>query len=211
MLCPQPHALVAPAVNEFLTLVRIERKFILKPTETLMQEHLLIQEVLDALEHGAKKLGSGADLPQDFFTDAAEFIRGFADDTHHKKEEGVLFKAMANYGFSPDAGPVAVMLSEHDQARQFTQAFSEAAQKLRRGNQGAREDVIMYALSYVRHLRQHIMKENNILFPMANRVMPEDEQARIEANFERVERDEIGPGAHPKYEALAHKLRDQVS
>lgn len=183
----------------------------MKATEILMQEHLIIQQVLDALEQGAQKLGSDTDTPKDFFVDAADFIRGYADDTHHKKEEGVLFKAMAEHGFSPDAGPLAVMLAEHEQARQFTQALTESAQKLHRGDRSAREDVIMYALSYVRHLRQHIMKENNILFPMADRVMPEDEAARIEADFERVERDEIGLGAHPKYEALARKLRDQMS
>jgi hemerythrin-like domain-containing protein len=167
--------------------------------------------VLDALERGAQRLGSGADTPKDFFLEAAEFIRGFADDTHHRKEEGVLFKALAQYGFSPDAGPVAVMLSEHEEARRYTQALTESAQKLHRGDQGAREDLIMYAMSYVRHLRQHIMKENNVLFPMADRVVPQDEAARIEADFARVERDEIGPGAHPKYEALARKLMDQIS
>jgi len=183
----------------------------LKATEILMQEHLLIQGVLDALERGAQRLGSGADTPKDFFLEAAEFIRGFADDTHHRKEEGVLFKALAQYGFSPDAGPVAVMLSEHEEARRYTQALTESAQKLHRGDQGAREDLIMYAMSYVRHLRQHIMKENNVLFPMADRVVPQDEAARIEADFARVERDEIGPGAHPKYEALARKLMDQIS
>ena len=183
----------------------------MKATEILMQEHLLIQGVLDALERGAQKLGSGADTPKDFFLEAAEFIRGFADDTHHRKEEGVLFKALAQHGFSPDAGPVAVMLSDHEEARRYTQALTESAQKLHRGDQGAREDLIMYALSYVRHLRQHIMKENNILFPMADRVVPADEAARIEADFARVERDEIGTGAHPKYEALARKLKDQMS
>ena len=182
----------------------------MKATEILMQEHLVIQEVLDALERGAQRLGSGENTPKDFFLDAAEFIRGFADDTHHKKEEGVLFKAMAKYGFTPDAGPVAVMLAEHEEARHFTQALTESAQRLHRGDQAAREDLIMYALSYVRHLRQHIMKENNILFPMADRVVPAEEAARIEADFDRVERDEIGPGAHPKYEALARKLRDQM-
>jgi len=183
----------------------------LKATEILMQEHLLIQEVLDALERGALRLASGAETPKDFFLEAADFIRGFADETHHKKEEGVLFKALASYGFSPHAGPVAVMLSEHEEARRFTQALAEAAQKFHRGDSSAREDLIMYALSYVRHLRQHIMKENNILFPMADRVVPEAEAARIEADFARVERDEIGADAHPKYEAMARKLKDQMS
>lgn len=182
----------------------------MKATEILMQEHLLIQEVLDALERGAQRLGSGNETPKDFFLQAADFIRGFADETHHKKEEGVLFKALAAYGFSPHAGPVAVMLSEHEEARRFTRELTAAAERLKKGDQSAREDLIMYALAYVRHLRQHIMKENNILFPMADRAIPEAEAARIEAEFARVEREEIGADAHPKYEALARNLKDQM-
>ncbi len=183
----------------------------MKATQILMQEHELILDVLQTLEQGAQQLGDGGAIAADFFVDAADFIRGFADDTHHRKEEGVLFKAMANYGFPPDGGPVAVMLSEHDEARRFTQALTQAAQQLLRGDQGAREPLIMYALAYIRHLRQHIMKENNILFPMADRAIPANAAAVIEADFERVERDEIAPGAHPKYQALARKLRAQLA
>lgn len=182
----------------------------MKATEILIQEHNLILGVLDALEQGAQKLGGGIDTPKDFFLDAAEFIRGFADETHHRKEEGVLFKAMERYGFSPDEGPVSVMLSEHEEARHYTRSMAEAAKKMHGGDARAREDVIMYALAYIRHLRQHIMKENNILFPMADRVVSAEDAAQVEADFARVERDEIGPGAHPKYQALARKLQEQM-
>ena len=179
----------------------------MKATEILRQEHALIQDVLDSLERGAQKLGAGSKMPADFFTDAADFIRGFADDAHHRKEEGVLFKALAAHGFSEDAGPVAVMLSEHNDARRYTQSLSEAAERLRRSDESAREDVIMYALAYVRLLRQHIMKEDRILFDMADSVIPAAGHAEIEAGFQRVEREQIGPGVHEKYRALAGKLR----
>ncbi len=183
----------------------------MKATEILMQEHELIQDVLNSLERGAQELSTGAEVPAQFFVDAADFIRGFADDTHHKKEEGVLFKAMERYGFSPQAGPVAVMLAEHNEARRFTQGLAESAQKLKRAEKGASGDVVMYALAYVRLLRQHIMKESNILFQMADNVIPRDEQAQIEAGFQKVEREQIGPGVHEKYRALAGKLRGQVA
>ena len=183
----------------------------MKATEILLQEHSLIEGVLDALEQGARKLASGAELPAGFFVDAAEFIRGFADDAHHRKEEGVLFKAMARHGFQEDAGPLAVMLAEHEEARRTTLALAEAAERLRRGEASAREEVIMNAFAYVRLLRQHIMKESNVLFRMADQVIPESEHAAIDAGFAQVEREEIGPAAHAKYAALARKLRDQVA
>lgn len=183
----------------------------MKATEILRQEHTLIQEVLNSLERGAQKLAAGTDVPADFFVDAADFIRGFADDTHHKKEEGVLFKTMARHGFPEEGGPLAVMLAEHDEARRFTRGLSEAAAKMSRGEKGAGDDVVMYGLSYVRLLRQHIMKESNILFEMADSVIPKAEHAQIEADFEKVEREQVGPGVHEKYAAIADKLRKQMA
>ncbi len=183
----------------------------MKATEILMQEHTLIQDVMNSLERGAQKLAAGSAVPADFFLDAADFIRGFADDTHHKKEEGVLFKAMVSHGFPQDGGPLAVMLAEHDEARRFTRAFSEAAEKLSRGEKGAGEDVIMYGLAYVKLLRQHIMKEDNILYEMADGVIPKAEHAQVEADFEKVEREQIGPGVHERYATIANKLREQMA
>lgn len=175
--------------------------------EILREEHALIEDVLDSLERGARRLGNGSTMPAEFFVDAVDFIRGFADDAHHRKEEGVLFKAMARHGFSGESGPVAMMLYEHNEARRFTGSLSEAAERLRRGDEAAREDVITYALAYVRLLRQHIMKENHILFDLAERVIPAAEHGELETGFEKVERDELAPGMHEKYRALASSLR----
>ena len=48
----------------------------MRATEILMAEHRVIESVLDALEAGAQALNAGADVPADFFLDAADFIRG---------------------------------------------------------------------------------------------------------------------------------------
>jgi hemerythrin-like domain-containing protein len=178
--------------------------------EILREEHRLIEGVLDALELGAHRLGDGSGMSADFFVAAVDFIRGFADDAHHRKEEGVLFKAMARHGFSEETGPVAMMLFEHGEARRFTASLGEAAERLQRGDESAREDVITYALAYVRLLRQHIMKEDNILFEMAGRVIPAAEHGGIEAGFEKVEHDELAPGVQEKYRALALSFRDRA-
>ena len=182
----------------------------MKATQILMDEHALIERVLNTLETGARALASRKPVPASFFLDAADFIRNFADGCHHKKEEGVLFKTMVEHGFPENQGPIAVMLFEHEQGRGFTQAMAAAAQRYERGDPGAREDIVTNALAYVSLLRQHIQKENNILFRMADNVIPPAGHEEVEAGFQRVERDEIGPGVHAKYEALAEELRDQL-
>jgi hemerythrin-like domain-containing protein len=117
---------------------------------------------------------------------------------------------MVAHGFPENQGPIAVMLFEHEQGRGFTQAMTEAAQRFEGGDASAREDVVTNALAYVALLRQHIQKENNILFRMADNVIPAAEHDAVEAGFDRVERNEIGRGVHAKYDGLAERLRDQL-
>ena len=182
----------------------------MKATEILMQEHRVIEGVLDALRTAAQSARDGETVRPSFFIDAADFIKGFADGCHHHKEEGVLFKIMADNGFSTQGGPVAVMLNEHEMGRQFTRAMRAAAEKWQQGDESARQQAVENALGYVALLRQHIMKEDNILFPMADRAIPTGEHLAVLSGFEKVEHEEIGEGIHEKYLALAERLRSEA-
>jgi len=182
----------------------------MKATEILMEEHRVIERVLDALEKAAQRLETGQMRPG-FFVDAAEFIKGFADGCHHKKEEGVLFVAMTAHGIPQQGGPIGVMLAEHEQGRAFTRGMREAAQKLEAGDGSAREAVLANARGYAGLLRQHIMKEDKILFPMADQVIPPAGQEKVAEDFERVEKEETGAGVHEKYLALAERLESEAN
>ncbi len=182
----------------------------MKATEILMEEHQVILRVITALEQAAQRLETGQ-MRAGFFVDAAEFIKGFADGCHHKKEEGVLFVAMTAHGIPQQGGPIGVMLAEHEQGRAFTRGMREAAQKLEAGDGSAREAVLANARGYAGLLRQHIMKEDKILFPMADQVIPPAGQEKVAEDFERVEREETGAGVHEKYEALAERLESEAN
>jgi hemerythrin-like domain-containing protein len=180
-------------------------------TDILMSEHRVIERVIGALETGAGRLEAGEAMDVAFFLQAADFIKGFADGCHHRKEEGVLFKALARNGMSEEAGPVAVMLAEHELGRTYTRGMREAALKLQAGDESARAAVVRNALGYAALLRQHIMKEDRMLFPMAGRVIPQGEQEQVVLDFETVEQEETGEGIHEKYLALADWLISAVA
>jgi hemerythrin-like domain-containing protein len=181
----------------------------MKATEILMDEHTVILRVIATLETAAQRVEQGQAVRPGFFVDAADFIKGFADGCHHKKEEGVLFKAMADSGMSVQAGPIAVMLMEHEQGRTFTRAMREAAEH-QVGDESARQALIASARGYAALLTQHIAKENGILFPMADRVVPPDRQAQVAKDFEHIEHKETGAGVHEKYLALAESLEKEM-
>ena len=183
----------------------------MQATETLMQEHEVILRVIGTLETEAGRLGADQPVRPGFFLDAADFIKGFADGCHHKKEEGVLFEAMVNAGLPRQAGPIPVMLAEHEQGRAFTRGLRDAANRLAAGDSTARAAVVDNARGYAALLRQHIQKENGILFPLADQVIPVAQQAQVAADFERVEHEETGAGVHEKYLALAEALEQEAA
>jgi hemerythrin-like domain-containing protein len=178
----------------------------LRATEILMEEHRIIERVLDALEAALGRIGTSDKVGPRFFLDAASFIRNFADAFHHMKEEDVLFEALAANGMPKQAGPIGVMLYEHEQGRRFTQGLHAAAERWSGGDDDARADVVANGQAYVDLLRQHIMKEDGILFPMAAQFLSPAEQERVLADFARVEKDRAEPGARDKSLALAADL-----
>jgi hemerythrin-like domain-containing protein len=182
----------------------------MEATDILMSEHRVIEHVLTVLDTAAQRLEQDQAVRAGFFLDAADFIKGFADGCHHRKEEGVLFESMVAHGMSRSGGPIAVMLADHEQGRSFTRGMREAAQNLEAGDASARGAIITNARGYVNLLRQHIMKEDNILFPMANRVIPLADQPQVARDFERVEHEDTGEGVHEKYLALAGRLEQEM-
>ena len=181
------------------------------PTEILIDEHRLIVAVLDCLEEAAEQLDSGITVSADFFIDAAEFVAGFADKYHHGKEEDILFVALTARDMPRDSGPVAVMLYEHDEGRKYTAAFRSAAEQMKSGDEDAAADVVRNVFDYVNLLREHIMKENNVLFPMAEQIIPADTMREVRKDFQRVMDEGARNDIPAKYQALAEKLRRSLS
>jgi hemerythrin-like domain-containing protein len=124
--------------------------------DSLVREHETIERALDMLEARARAVAEGAPVDTGYFTAAIGFVRHFADGLHHQKEEQVLFPALCEAGMPRDAGPVAVMLSEHDEGRGHIRAMEVALTPAAGGDMAARRQLIREALAYVALLRAHI-------------------------------------------------------
>ncbi len=176
------------------------------PTEILSSEHRVIEQVLDCLEKIVEASQTTGRLDTESAEQAIDFLRMFADQCHHGKEELHLFPAMEAKGFQREGGPTGVMLYEHEQGRACVRGMASALAAARSGDPAAPAAFVAHATRYVALLRQHIEKEDHCLFPMANQAFGPEDQARLLAAFQRVEREEMGPGAHEKYLAMADAL-----
>ncbi len=181
----------------------------MKPTDILTSEHRVIQQVLGCLEAIARQARSGGRLDRQSAAKAIDFLRGFADRCHHGKEETYLFPALEAKGFPRDGGPTGVMLHEHEQGRAHVRGMAESLEAAAAGDPAALRQFLADAEGYVALLREHIYKEDHILFQLADRTLTDEDQRTLLGAFQKVETQEMGAGTHEKYLQITQDLAKQ--
>lgn len=177
----------------------------MEATEALRREHRVIERVLVGLELIA---AAGQSIDRERAEKALEILRNFADRCHHGKEERHLFRLMEQHGMPRGSGPLAVMLREHDEGRGHVRAMAEALPSAASGDSAAVKTFAEHARAYAALLREHVGKEDRILYPMAEQALSPDEDQQLVAAFDAIERAEMGDGAHEQYHRWAHELAE---
>lgn len=152
-------------------------------TQNLENDHVYILKLTDII----LAMVDQQSTTTDHFEMVIDLIRNFADGTHHAKEEDFLFPLMGDKGFSAQFGPVAVMLHEHEEGRNFVKAALDAIHEFKGGNKSAIQDIYENLSGYAYLLQNHIDKENNILFRMADEVFSMEEQQNLIEQFTEIE------------------------
>ncbi len=180
------------------------------PTEELEAEHRVIEKMLDCMDVEADALEAGKTPPAVVFLETSDFIAGFADACHHGKEEHKMFPMLASDGMPTESGPMKQLIADHKQGREFNRRIREAAKRLEAGDMTAKRELLDAVRGYVKLLRVHIKKEDNMFFPMADEMLSEQQQRELHQEFEQVELVETGAGVHGKYLAVLQHVRDEL-
>jgi hemerythrin-like domain-containing protein len=175
-------------------------------TTILRREHDAILRMLDVAEELADRLRRDEQVAPETLGEVNQFFQLFADRCHHAKEEEVFFPLLERKGIPRDDGPIGVMLAEHEHGRALIREMVEAADAYGRGDQPAGRRWAEAARQYSDLLGQHILKENNVLFGMAERVLSPDEQSALADHFERLETETMGAGTHERL----HRVMDRL-
>lgn len=169
--------------------------------EHLKKDHTAILGILDRLESVCGRLEKKEDIQRGQLEGILEFLQIFVEESHHDKEENVLFPAMIAAGFPKEGGPIPVMLQEHDQSRSYVSDLTAASRRyLDKGELSA--ELFTAAQGYIAHLRQHINKENNILYMMAVRHIPKEDDASLLAKVEQIKSEKLSAELQAKFERL---------
>jgi hemerythrin-like domain-containing protein len=130
-------------------------------TKDLMNEHQFILKYIDLMERYANHSNKAIFFEK--MSSFIAFIHEFADDFHHAKEEDILFRYLAAPEVLTHCNPIPQMLHEHNKARELVRNMENALTR------NKVTELVIAMTEYANLLKEHIYKENNILYPMAER------------------------------------------
>lgn len=169
----------------------------------LMIEHRLIEKMLNLIGKEANRIRRTHEVDAIFIDNAVDFIRTYADRTHHGKEEDILFRDLA--GKDMTAGEKRIMeelIEEHVLGRKTVGELVDAKKRYFAADPAAREIVAQKLEYLVTFYPRHIEKEDKVFFPAMMKYLSEEEQQRMLREFWEFDRNMI----HEKYRTLIEEM-----
>jgi DUF438 domain-containing protein len=178
--------------------------------ELLMDDHRTTERVLAALKTALAESAGPAGPAPAVIADALDYLGNYADRCHNQKEERHLFPLLERRGIPRHAGPLAVMLGEHDTAKRLVAEFERLGKAFVAGDARVLGDLRRVFGEYAALLQEHYWKENDILYPLALRALAPGDDAAIVAGIAEQEA-LLGPGGRERYYALAERIANAGS
>jgi hypothetical protein len=174
-------------------------------SELLIDDHQTTERALEAVERAlARPEGPSPRMLEAF----VEYATGYVDACHNRKEENHLFPLIERRGVPREGGPLAVMLAEHERNRELLPQLKALVARYAAGQREVRGELESLFKEYAELLRNHFWKENDILFPMARRVMSDQDEQSVVAGIE-TEEAKHGPDTRARYYRLAREIESE--
>jgi hemerythrin-like domain-containing protein len=171
---------------------------------TLRKDHDVILKVIDSLEEKIGSFRDNGSIDVAFLRGFLDFGSTFIDKCHHAKEEHCLFPCLEKRGIPRMGGPIGVMLMEHETGRMILRKIRESLENyLEGGQRTVLDEIINLCSDYIQLLRQHIYKENNVLFPLGDNVIDEVDDREVMKCYDQKE---LPAEVHHSMEELAGRL-----
>jgi hemerythrin-like domain-containing protein len=154
-----------------------------KCIEILTAEHKTMLRMAEVLDSMSTRAGTEGEYNQEDVETILNILLVFGDKYHQAKEEGALFPVFAAVCDRSEYAAVRHMLFEHQQDRSLIEGMEDA---VRRSNA---PQFAEYAQRLATILRNHIYKEDNILFEKINATLSQEDDAQVILDFEGFDRE----------------------
>ncbi len=176
------------------------------PIAPLMIEHRLIERMIGVIDHEAKSIKKTGDVDSLFIDKAVDFIRTYADQTHHGKEEEILFRELKKKELDPDHLKIMnELIEEHKYGRKTTGALVDANKRYQEGDKSALNDIVGIMEDLAEFYPKHIDKEDNYFFKPVMKYFSKKEQKDLLDEGRTFDRRMI----HRKYKDMLWAIKEQ--
>jgi hemerythrin-like domain-containing protein len=170
----------------------------------LMIEHRLIEKMLELVKREIAGIHRTNEIDPVFIDNVVDFIRVYADRTHHGKEEEILFRDLVMKPMSDDEKRIMdELIHEHVMGRKMVGDLVDAKKRHLAGDSSALHVIVEKLEFLVSFYPRHIEKEDKVFFPAMMKYFPEPAQERMLSEFREFDRTMI----HEKYRNLVEDLK----
>ncbi|MDD5678446.1 MAG: hemerythrin domain-containing protein [Kiritimatiellae bacterium] len=175
----------------------------MQPRGPLMVEHRLIERMISLIDKEVTRIGKNNAINLSFVDTAIDFIRTYADQTHHGKEEEILFRALSKKKiFSIDNRIMNELIQEHVFGRTTTYELVNARDAYQKGDKAALPLITQNLREFINFYPKHMEKEDRVFFPSSMTYFSESEQQSMLDEFWNFDRKMI----HAKYKSIIESL-----
>jgi len=179
----------------------------MQPRGPLMIEHRLIERMIEQIGKELQAIAQTGKTDPLFIDAAVDFIRTYADRTHHGKEEEIMFRDLSKKQMSSeDRSLMEELVQEHILGRKLTAELVEANLRYRQGDEKAISIIDEKLRTLIDFYPRHIEKEDKVFFPATMKYLSVEEQQQMLEEFWRFDKEMI----HEKYRELVEGL-SQIS
>ena len=173
--------------------------------DLLRQDHEMTERVFAAME---ARFATATGPSRAQVMKLVRYLGDYVDRCHNQKEEQHLFPRLVRAGMPRDAGPLAVMLDEHERARQILARLGSLGRAFAAGDAAALPDLRDAFTAYASLCKDHFWKESDVLYPAAKRMLSGEEAAAIVEGIDALEA-AIGDGTRERYYRMAQEIVDE--
>ncbi len=176
------------------------------PIGPLMIEHRLIEKMIVLINEEIAKMKQYGKANPLFIDIAVDFIRMYADRTHHGKEEDILFRDLEEKEISPNHTKIMEeLVEEHKWARSTVGKLVDAKNQYVKGNVKVIDNIIDLMSELTEFYPQHIEKEDKHFFIPVMNYFTKEEQDKMLEEFWDFDKTLI----HEKYIKVVENLQNK--
>lgn len=175
----------------------------MKPIGPLMREHRLIERLIVLLSREIEQINTSGKVNTGFLMAAVDFIRTYADRTHHGKEEDILFRELAKKNLDAEHKRIMnELIQEHIAAREMVARLVKAREAYIAGDSKSSGEIVDCLRELTGFYPAHIEKEDKHFFYPCLEYLTKEEQDAMLQEFWEFDKKLI----HEKYQRTVEEL-----